>query len=258
MRQAHAHCICLLVTLLTSTAVNSVWAESDSSSQVLLSDSRELFSTGSPRWLEAVGKLQVPGIKYDRGRRRNHREDCSATLIARPGSAQANTIITAWHCLEFYNDLSKTIVFTMRNDSRHSFSIEARVLADGGGMHADWALLRLQTSVPTSKLAALALKSTGVDAVRSVTMAGYSNDGKNSGFGQKLSYHSSCNVLPAVVSGNGASDCIAMKGASGGAVTQISNDGRTELAGVISRGNGLDFSEYVPVEVFRLAALAYL
>jgi V8-like Glu-specific endopeptidase len=246
----------LLIALYAS--VYSGWALSEGGSQIGIRESREMFSANSPQWLEAVGKLQVPGVKYEQGQQRNHREACSATLIGSRGSTQANTIITAWHCLEFYEDLSKTIVFTLRNGTPDSFSSEARVLAHGGGMHADWAILRLQTPVSASQFTALELNSTGVDTLRPITMAGYSNDGENSQYGQRLSYDFSCDVLPSVISNNGASNCIAMKGASGGAVTQISADGRIELAGVISRGNSSDFSEYVPVEIFRLAALAHL
>jgi len=235
----------------------SARAEAIESPQFALSNARELFTQNSPRWLEAVGKLQVPGIKFEQGLQRHHREDCSATLVGRAGSAQANTIVTAWHCLEFYKDLSKAIVFTLRNGTQQSFSIEARLLADGGSMQADWAVLRLQKSVPSHKLAALQLKPKSLNTFQSITMAGYSNDGKNSEFGQTLSYHSRCNILSPAASGNGASDCIAMKGASGGAVIQMSNNGRAELAGVISQGNGLDFSEYVSVEKFRLVVMAY-
>lgn len=247
-----------MIALLLSIAAHSAVAEPEQAFQSVSIDSRELLSGDSPRWLEAVGKLQVPGVKFDRGHQRNHREDCSATLVGRSGSVQANTIVTAWHCLEFYTDLSKTIIFTLRNGSQQSFSIEARVLADGGGMHADWAVLRLLTPVPTSKLAALALNSGDGDSTQTITMAGYSNDGEHSEFGQKLSYDSGCNILPATTSANAASDCIAMKGASGGAVTRTSEDGSIQLAGVISRGNGLDFSEYVPVNVFRLVVMRYL
>ncbi|MFT6274782.1 MAG: V8-like Glu-specific endopeptidase [Halioglobus sp.] len=255
-RQCHTKRIFLLVALYT--CAYSGWALSEVSLQADIKKSREMFSADSPQWLAAVGKLQVPGIKYEQGQQRNHREACSATLIGSRGSTQANTIITAWHCLEFYEDLSKAILFTLKNGTQHSFSSEARVLAHGGGMHADWAILRLQKPVPASKFTPLELKSTGVDTLRPITMAGYSNDGENSGYGQRLSYHFSCNVLPSPIANNRASNCIAMKGASGGAVTQISADGRIELAGVISRGNSSDFSEYVPVEMFRLTALAHL
>ena len=142
-----------LISLAVLSTPGLVWAESVV--PVGANNFRQLYSKESPQWLEAVGKLNVPGLKYALGRPQNHREQCSATLIAPPASTQANTIVTAWHCLEFYRDLSKVITFTLRNGTAKSFSIEARILEHGGGMHADWALLRLQSPVPTSTLAAL-------------------------------------------------------------------------------------------------------
>ena len=131
---------------------------------------REFFSNTSPAWLLAVGKLQVPGIKFEQGIRRNHWENCSATLVTQSVGNRANTIVTAWHCLEFYTDLSKTITFTL---PEHGFSTEAYRLADGGGMDADWAVLRLQHKVPASVASALAIHPKKADVQRPISMAGY-------------------------------------------------------------------------------------
>jgi hypothetical protein len=201
----------------------------------------------------------VPGIKYERGHQLNHRENCSATLIARPGQsnkAGANTIITAWHCLEFYNDLSKTITFTLLYGTSDSFSTEAYRLADGGGMDADWAVLRLVDAVPTSQVPALAIHPDRADRQRPIIMAGYS---KNSP-GERLSYDPDCSITSQSSPGKDTSEsnCKALKGASGGAVVQLSAQGQPLLAGVISQGNGHDLSLFVPVVHFRSAIQANL
>jgi len=78
-------------------------------------DSREVFSSTAPAWLRAVGQLQVPGSTYHEGRRSHLLEDCSATLVTRGAGRKADTVVTAWHCLVNYDDLSKPITFTLLN-----------------------------------------------------------------------------------------------------------------------------------------------
>ena len=34
-------------------------------------------------------------------------------LVGRPGTARADILVTAWHCLEFYHDLSRPILFSL-------------------------------------------------------------------------------------------------------------------------------------------------
>jgi hypothetical protein len=56
----------------------------------------------------------------------------------------------------------------------------------------------------------------------------------------------------------GDTDCSAFKGASGGAVVQLSQTGEPRVCGVISQGNGEGRSTYVPVSSFRSALNLYL
>ena len=229
-------------------------------------DSRQVFDSESPSWLRAVGKLHVPGVKYENGHQLNHREDCTATLVGKAGNTSArtggakqpaaNTIITAWHCLEFYRDISKTITFTLLYGTRDSFSVAAHRLADGGGMDADWAVLRLVDPVPATLDSALAVHPGKADAGRSIIMVGYSKNSE----GGRLSYDPRCSIteLSPPRTGGHASNCNALKGASGGAVVQVSTEGEPLLAGVISQGNGEDLSIFVPVDEFRAAIRANL
>ena len=227
--------------------------------QALATDSRQTFTHDSPTWLRAIGRLEVPGTKYERGLPRNHWENCSATLVSRSSARSANTIITAWHCLEFYRDLSKTITFTLLHGTEQSFSIAATRLADGGGMHADWAVLRLLDPVPADQVAGLSVHPGRADRARTITMAGYSRDDHANPRGQRLSYDSACAITgQSHIPGNSESNCTALKGASGGAVVQLSQQGEPLLAGVISQGNGSDLSIFVPVADFRTAIMANL
>ena len=92
-----------------------------------------VFRPVFPMAARAVGKLQVPGQRYRNGHSSHYLEDCSATLVSNATQHNANTIITAWHCLELYNDLSKPILFTARATSGEPLEREAFRLADGGG-----------------------------------------------------------------------------------------------------------------------------
>jgi len=220
-------------------------------------DSRQVFGPESPTWLRAVGKLQVPGHKYQDGRRAHQREDCSATLVARPASTRADTIVTAWHCLEFYRDLSKPITFTLLAGSEQHITREAYRLADGGGMHSDWAILRLYEAVPQREIPAMRIHPERADADRTVAMAGYSRDSGLGNYGQQLSFDPDCAITyQARHSSN--SDCTAHRGSSGGAVMQLSAMGEPRLCGVISQGDGARLSTFVPVSGFRNAIEQHL
>ena len=221
------------------------------------SDARQVYSSDAPDWLRAVGKLRVPGDRYRDGRRLHHREDCSATLVARGSSTRADTIITAWHCLEFYNDLSKPITFTLLPGSEGNIASEAYRLADGGGMHADWAILRLYKAVPARQIAALGIHPERADPVRPITMAGYSRDSGMGNNGEHLTFDPACSITHQAPNVSD-SDCTAHKGSSGGPVIQVSTQGEPRLCGVISQGDGAGLSTFVPVSGFRNAINLYL
>ncbi len=217
----------------------------------LAAEQRLAYSADSPGWLRAIGKLHVPGSQVEEGRRRHRQDDCSATLVApSAGSTRADIVITAWHCLEFYDDLSRPILFTLLPGSDEPITREAYRLADGGGMHADWALLKLYRPVAATRVAGLVPRSTPEMRSQLVTMAGYSRDAGLGAGGEVLTYHPACRVTR-WAEGAGESDCSAYKGASGGAVVRVSDSGQAEYTGVISRGNGDSVSIFVPVADFR-------
>jgi hypothetical protein len=189
----------------------------------------------------------------EEGRRKHRLDDCSATLVASSaGSSRSDIVITAWHCLEFYHDLSRPILFTLLPGSHEPITREAYRLADGGGMHADWALLKLYQPVSATRVAGLVPRGAPETPPLQVTMAGYSRDEGLGAGGEVLTYHPACRVTR-WTDGAGESDCSAYKGASGGAVVRVSDSGQAEYTGVISRGNGDNVSIFVPVADFRLS-----
>lgn len=215
-------------------------------------DPRKVYSQTSPKWLAAVGKLYVPSIKMIEGRRSNHREDCSATLVSRRQGEKADTIITAWHCLEFYKDLSKSITFTLLPDSNTPITGVVHRLADGGGIHADWAILRLHEPVASDRVLPLLIHPSRASNESTISMAGYSSDPGLGQGGNLLTYDPLCKVTAQVRSSSN-SNCRAFRGASGGAVVQLSSEGEPWLSGVISQGDGEALSIFIPVEKFRTA-----
>jgi hypothetical protein len=220
-------------------------------------DAREVYTKNSPGWLRAVGKLQVPGQRVQAGQRQHHLEDCSATLVSSRTNARVDTIITAWHCLEYYKDLSKRITFTLVTDSPEPFTSEVYRLADGGSMEADWAIMRLYQPVPVEHAYPLKVHPGRADKGTSIVMAGFSSDDNLGQYGQLLTYDPQCRIT-LQASSTSDSDCRALKGSSGGAVVQISESGEARLSGVISQGNGLGVSTFTPVAGFRSAISRHL
>jgi hypothetical protein len=83
-----------------------------------------------------------------------------------------------------------------------------------------------------------------------VSMAGYSRDSGIGRHGEILSFDPQCHIT-SQQRDLGDTDCTAHKGASGGAVIQVSTTGTPRLCGVISQGNGEGRSTFVPVSGFR-------
>ncbi len=220
-------------------------------------ESRQPYSETAPAWLRAVGVLNVPVARYRDGRRYHYVENCSATLVAERPGGHADTIITAWHCFEDYDDLSRPITFTLRAGLEEHFVSTAYRLADGGGMHADWALLRLQRPVPAGEVTAMLVQSGTPDPDGVITMAGFSRDPGLGMGGTRLTFDSGCRITRQASAVSEAA-CTAYKGASGGAVVQVSAGGEARLSGVISSGDGAGVVVYVPVQEFRTALSVHL
>jgi len=180
----------------------------------------------------SVGRLHVPAIRYEEGRARHFDEQCSATLVSLGEQPRSKLLLSAWHCLEDYVDLSRPITFEVPKGER----VEVRPLASGGSMHSDWVLLRLPRDLPDP----LPLAEAVEDLTAPVRLAGYPRDAET------LRMQDCRNT------GRDGRDqrtgCVARRGASGGAVVSLPANGGPRFIGVISRGDGVSQSIYVPVE----------
>ncbi|MEM8660994.1 MAG: trypsin-like peptidase domain-containing protein [Pseudomonadota bacterium] len=240
-------CVCIFLHMQLAHADTA-----SDTSQSSPADPREEYHQGSPNWLRAVGKLKVPGSTYENGKRIYQWEDCSATLVSANGSARADTIVTAWHCLENYSDLSRPIQFTLTAGQDSPIHREAYRFADGGGMYADWAVLRLLAPISSDQATVLPIHPASAESGISIAMAGYSRKTALGDFGNRLTFDPLCSIKLRshdVIE----SDCLAQKGASGGAVVQRSDNGTLWFVGVISEGDGRGISRFVPVGRFRTA-----
>jgi hypothetical protein len=194
--------------------------------------------------LHSVGRLLVPAIRYEDGYPRHYDEQCSATLIRSDrAKAHSDLILSAWHCVEDYRDLTRPLLFlTAAGDQ-----LEAIVLASGGSMHSDWVLLRLASSLPQP----VRLAANDEYAARLV-MAGYPRAVDR---GQPTLRQTAHCRITGSDRGDKRSDCVLRKGASGGAVLAADS---LAFIGVISRGDGATQSIYVPVTRFRERIKPYL
>ncbi len=216
--------------------------------------SQQLPGQDSPSWLAAVGRLAVPGQQWEDGDWTQQLEHCSATLLTPSNDSRVSYLISAWHCVEYYRDLSYDISFILPGAKQIS---KARLVASGGGMDADWALLKLIEPMLSTQIqgpvVAISASTNNGQVNRSdgalVTMAGYSSALP----GAPLSYDEDCKILAREAT-RIATECRASKGASGGPV--VSKNG--QLLGVISAGDGDQLSYFAPISLFASVLRQYL
>lgn len=219
-------------------------------------DTRLQRQHDSPPWLFSIGQLHIPTKKWIDNDFQHGRETCSASLTGPDNAEQSDRILTAWHCLEYYNDLSRPIKFVLQDRHGQSIMRLARMVASGGGMHSDWAVLTLQDPIDISSELLPQMTEEGGKLILSpdseITLAGFSADSELGEHGKRLTFQSRCAVT-SEVEGDIALNCIAHKGASGGpALVRVVRGEKDQiyLAGVISRGNGADTSIVVGSESF--------
>ncbi|MFT4521038.1 MAG: hypothetical protein ACI9JM_003449 [Halioglobus sp.] len=227
----------------------------------------------SRSWMQAIGTLRVPGSRRVEGRSSHHVEDCSATLVAATQHQRADTIITAWHCLEHYSDLTKPITFSLRSQSGEIITVKAKRLADGGSMLADWAVLRLQQAHLFNEFTPISIHRGRANPTQPIIMAGYSREvveekiaasaltapliKEAGGTARPFNIDPDCNITQQHRNTTDT-DCMAQKGASGGPVIQLNKSGKAYYCGIISEGDGEGFSTFVPVTRFRSTINQYL
>ncbi len=193
---------------------------------------RAAFDVNAPQLLRAVGKLSVPGHDRVDGRRRQRDENCSASLVA------PDAILTAWHCLEYYRDLSRDPLFSLPNVPGQE-PVAARRISDGGGMMADWALLKLMR--PIRSVEPLPVRRYSPSSGE-LLLAGFARDAGPGAGGEHLTWQGGCRLMAGDLPGT---NCRTFRGASGGPVLSGGY-----IIGVISARDEEQRTLFAPSTVF--------
>ena len=165
--------------------------------------------------------LKVPVFTYIDGSKQHRIEFCSGTLTA----TQPPAILTAWHCFDGLQDLTKPPQGFISGEW-----ISLKLIASGDSMKADWALLIPSDNSNHALPQGLSLAA---DIPRVFSVAGYGR--KQADQRKVLSIDHDCTVIEPF-EGWLATTCDASEGDSGGpALTLI--DGELKIFGVISARN---------------------
>ena len=217
-------------------------------SQPLTADPRLVPDPQALYWHSAMVRLEVPVIRSEGGRMRHFTEHCSATVIT-PGP---NTLLlSAWHCFEDYAATQGPIQLFAQHSP--DTPLPARLVVSGGSMSADWAVLTPLTDTVIGAWIPLspdpAQRGTRVIAAgfAPTTDSGRTNTHAETPSSRGLMYDPDCLVMAANTR-PARSDCVAKKGASGGAILRRTASGSVRVVGVISAGDGASVSYFHPTE----------
>ncbi len=217
-----------------------------------------LTSKAAPHpWQTAIVKIAVPGSRFEQGRRIHVVEDCTGTLVSIP----AVRVVSAWHCFADADNLAKPPKLLIDG---HWHPL--RLLASGGSMEADWAILAPTSAyaadvgdayTPTSQQRWPTIRKSAqpVPPGSPLIMAGFSGDEGIGDSGESLSFDPDCRLIDYDAHW-GRTNCQAFKGASGGPVL-ITQNGEKQLIGVISASDDSGRRLFTPITRFRQALRRY-
>ena len=182
---------------------------------------------------------------------RHFTEHCTAVAVT-PGPN--SLFVSAWHCFEDYRS---TITPILLIDYHTTMPIQMKLLETGGSMQEDWALL-----APDSPLTIdtwIPISTTPQQIGQPLIAAGFApqpDQSSDDALDRYLLADIACSVIDASTH-LPASDCIAKKGASGGAMITLTHSGSARLQGIISAGDGEAVSYFYPAPLLirRLSKL---
>ena len=189
-------------------------------------------------WAQAVVEIEVPITRRVDGYLRHFIERCSATVVS-PGPNPR--LVSAWHCFEGYDELAAPAI--ARTDTG---TISLELLASGGSMLEDWAVLRGTDKWTPS--AWMPISRTEAKAGKRISAVGFARPPAKAptNFTERaVLIDPDCRVthdesLPV------ASNCVVQQGASGGAVVGRTASGGMRVFGIISAGDSQSVSYFFP------------
>ena len=207
-------------------------------------DNAALLEQQREVWTQAIVKIEVPIVRSIDGYPHHFIERCSATVIS-PGPNAL--LISAWHCFDGL-DLLATSATVITDDGPMALEL----LASGGSMLEDWALLRTRSNWMPS--AWIPVSRTPTDRGTRVSAAGFAGPSESErapadNIPQRtLLIDTDCRVtetgsLPV------ATNCVVRQGASGGAILGRTPSGSYRVFGVISSGDGESVSYFYPADL---------
>ena len=195
-------------------------------------------------WTRAIVKIEVPIVRSVNGYPRHFLERCSGTIVS-PGPFPL--VISAWHCFEGHNAMSSPV--TLQTGAGPT-AIE--LVASGGSMDEDWALLRSTSKWWPGKW--IPVSQVRVPRGSRVSAAGFSRPSGSIALESDdsperiLTIDEDCRVT-LTSSRPLASSCAIQKGASGGAILGRTQSGSLRLYGIISAGDGTNVSYFYPADL---------
>jgi tetratricopeptide (TPR) repeat protein len=229
----------------------------------LSDDTREIFSSKSPPWTRAIGRLIVPTQK---ALNRKKIEKCSATLVNFENIPSSKVIITASHCLTQFNPKAGALRFLIKDQNGKVIQKYAKIVYDSGfdieniDTKSDFAILILSSDIDQKQVQPLLVKQEGFSTLLKKdrnsfgSLGGFSSDVGD--FGSNLTYDPVCALLP-YNSFYAKSGCSGFKGASGGpvVVTLPSKNDTSYFVGVVSHFKNEKFQEiyFAPHHIFYKA-----
>ena len=191
-------------------------------------------------WQQALFPLSIPVTRLTEGRMRHFTEHCTAVAVT-PGPT--SLFVSAWHCFEDYRS---TITPILLVDHQTTTPVHMKLLETGGSMQEDWALL--EPDSPLTIDTWIPISTTPHHVGQPLIAAGFAprpDQSSDDTVKRYLVADIACSVIDASTHPP-ASDCVAKKGASGGAMIALSDSGSARLQGVISAGDGEAVSYFYP------------
>ena len=191
-------------------------------------------------WQRALYPLRIPVTRLIEGRMRHFTEHCTAVAV----TPDPNSLfVSAWHCFEDYRSTLRPIHLI---DPGTATSVPIKLLETGGSMQEDWALLTPDS--PLSIDSWIPIATTPHHIGQPLIAAGFAPRTDQSGDDAVERYllaDTACSVIDASTHPP-ASDCVAKKGASGGAMIALTDSGSARLQGIISAGDAETVSYFYP------------
>ena len=195
-------------------------------------------------WTRAIVKIQVPIVRRIEGYPRHFLERCSATIVS-PGPKPL--LISARHCFDGHEALGSPA--TLLTDSG---PIALELLASGGSMQQDWAVLRV--TVGWTPHAWIPIAPARAKQGSRISAAGFSRWSEADFNTTENLEERSLNIDPDCrVTAAGApplaSSCVIQRGASGGAILGRTQSGGLRVFGIISAGDSETVSYFYPTDL---------